>query len=292
MRVPAYRLHKPSGLAVVTIGGRDHYLGRYDSPDSHRAYDRLLGEWLRDGRRPASKSTSATLSVSGLLDAYLEYVNVRYKRNGKPTSEPRNIRLAFKPVRERYGHTAAGEFSPRCLKAVRDKLLAADLCRGEINKRIRRVVRAYKWGVEEELVSPTVYQALKAVEGLRRGQANVRESEPVKPVPDTFIDALEPHVSRQVWSMVELQRLTGMRPGEVCIMRTCDTTTHGEVWEYVPSAHKTEHHGRHRRIILGPRAQQVLRPWLRTELTAYIFSPREAEAERHSLQRETRKSRV
>lgn len=30
-RIPSYRLHKPSGQAVVTINGKDIYLGRFDS---------------------------------------------------------------------------------------------------------------------------------------------------------------------------------------------------------------------------------------------------------------------
>ena len=33
-------------------------------------------------------------------------------------------------------------------------------------------------------------------------------------------------------------------------------------------------------------AQEVLKPWLRTELAAYLFQPVEAEAERHAAQRE------
>jgi integrase len=85
------------------------------------------------------------------------------------------------------------------------------------------------------------------------------------------------HVARQVWVMVELQRLTGMRPGEVCNMRTIDIDTSGRVWTYSPERHKTEHHGKVRRIYLGPTAQDILRPWLRTELKAYLFSPAEAQ---------------
>ena len=40
---PAYRHHKASGQAVVTIAGRQVYLGVYDSPESHREYNRLIG---------------------------------------------------------------------------------------------------------------------------------------------------------------------------------------------------------------------------------------------------------
>src|SRR5262249_29848619 len=142
------------------------------------------------------------------------------------------------------------------------------------------------------MAPPSVHHALRAVWGLRRGRADVRESEPVRPVPDAFVDAVRPHVSRQVWAMIELQRLTGMRPGEVCIMRTIDVDTSGRVWVYTPESHKTEHHGRERRIYFGPVAQQILRPWLRPELTAYLFQPREVEAERRVILREKRKSRV
>jgi integrase len=171
-------------------------------------------------------------------------------------------------------------------------MIASNLCRTEVNKRVRHIIRAFKWAVGEEMVPPSVHQALQTVPGLRRGRADVRESEPVKPVPDAFVDAIRPHVSRRIWAMVELQRLTGMRPGEVCTMRTIDVDTSGRIWIYTPESHKTEHHGRERRIYIGPTAQTILRPWLRAELTAYLFSPAESEAERRAEQRAARKTRV
>ncbi len=42
-RLPKYRLHKPSGRAVVTLCDRDFYLGPYDSEISRAEYDRLVG---------------------------------------------------------------------------------------------------------------------------------------------------------------------------------------------------------------------------------------------------------
>jgi len=35
-RVPAYRLHKPSGQARVIINRKHHYLGNYGSPESSK----------------------------------------------------------------------------------------------------------------------------------------------------------------------------------------------------------------------------------------------------------------
>ena len=42
LRTPSYRHHKPSGQAVVTLDGRDIYLGRYGTPQSRAELDRLL----------------------------------------------------------------------------------------------------------------------------------------------------------------------------------------------------------------------------------------------------------
>jgi hypothetical protein len=41
-----------------------------------------------------------------------------------------------------------------------------------------------------------------------------------------------------------------MRPGEVCIMRTCDIDRGGDVWAYKPSHHKSQHHVHERLVVL------------------------------------------
>jgi integrase len=53
-----------------------------------------------------------------------------------------------------------------------------------------------------------------------------------------------------------------------------------------------EHRGRERVIYLGPRSQEVLLPWLRTNLEEHHFQPREADARRKSEMRRNRKSKV
>ena len=79
------------------------------------------------------------------------------------------------------------------------------LCRTEINKRVGKVVRAFRWAVENEMVPPSVHQRrCRPSPGSARGRSEVRESEPVRPVADADVDAIRPHVSRQVWAMVEL----------------------------------------------------------------------------------------
>lgn len=79
LRIPSYWLHKPTGQAVVTVSGKDHYLGRYDSPESRAAYDRLLAERLANRRHQSEVSTGQpTLTVNELLVAYWLHVQAYY----------------------------------------------------------------------------------------------------------------------------------------------------------------------------------------------------------------------
>src|SRR5262249_635585 len=147
------------------------------------------------------------------------------------------------------------------LKAVRNEMIATGLARGVINQRIGRIRRVFRWAVENELVPPSVFHGLQAVRGLQRGRTEAKETEPVKPVAEeTFRAALRPLLPTLV-AMAELQWLTGMRPGEVVKMRTCDLEMSGEIWFYRPSRHKSQWRGHDRVVPLGPRAQEILKPW-------------------------------
>jgi integrase len=68
-----------------------------------------------------------------------------------------------------------------------------------------------------------------------------------------------------------------MRSEEVCKLRTCDIDRGaGDFWLYRPAWHKTKRHGKRRVIAFGPRAQEVLAPFLRPlGPWRVIFSPRD-----------------
>ncbi|WP_165074241.1 tyrosine-type recombinase/integrase [Paludisphaera rhizosphaerae] len=281
---PSYRLHRASGQAIVTIDRRDHYLGKHGTPESKRAYDRLVSEWLANGRRLPDGDV---LPIFSLMRRYLEHISGRYESN-----EPELIKSALRPLFDLYGDTPAAEFGPLALEVVRERIRANGHVRSQVNRRVRAIVRMFRWGVSRQLVPSSTWEALRSLEGLRRGEPGTREGDPVRPVADVDVDAVLPHVSRQVRAMIDLQRLTGARPGEVCIMRTCDVDATGAVWTYTPEHHKTEHHGKRRTIYIGPKAQAVLRPWLRSNGYAYLFSPRHAELERLAMMAEARGGRV
>lgn len=262
-KTPSYRHHNPSGQAVVTIDGRDLYLGKYGTPESRAEYDRLISEWLQNGRMlPAGTD----LTINEMLVRYIGHCDEYYRRSdGTPTGEAEAIRLSLLPLKHLYGHTLARNFGPRGLKACREAMIDAGLCRNECNKRTQRIVRAFKWAAENELVPASVWHALRAVDGLKKGRSRARETAPVKPVLDEHIAAVLPHVLPPVAAMIQVQRLTGMRPGEVVTMCSGDLDRTGCVWMYRPGQHKTQHHGHERVIAIGPRAQQILAAWMKDD---------------------------
>ena len=134
----------------------------------------------------------------------------------------------------------------------------------------------FKWGVARELVPETVWRALCAVEGLRvrrgprdrAGQAGPRRAH---------------HGRRAVRHAADLgdgqppalDRLPARRG--LPDPRTIDINMQGDLG--VPAAHpqgRAPRQGAGR--LLGPHAQEVIKPWLKTDLHAYLFSPREARA--------------
>lgn len=85
-----------------------------------------------------------------------------------------------------------------------------------------------------------------------------------------------PLVTAQVRTMIQLQLFTGMRPCEVTIIRGCEIEKTSSVWIYRPGSHKTQHHGFGRTIYLGPKAQQLMAAFIKSDPLAYLFSPRDA----------------
>lgn len=293
LHVPKYGLHKLTGQARVFLHGKDYYLGKYGSEESRQRYQQFVSSWLAASRtQPRVGPLPADLRVSELLLAYLAFAEGYYVKNGVKTSEYGCIKLAIRPLEELYDVLPVAEFGPLKLKSVRQKMLGADLSRGVINQHICRIKRIFRWGVENELVPPSVYHGLQAVRGLAKGRSEARETEPVRPVSEADVNAIKPHVSAQVWAMVELQRLTGMRPGEVRTTRGGDLDMTGKLWEYRPVGHKTEHHDRARIILLGPRAQAVINEFLKPDMYGYLFRPQDAEAARSAERRRNRQSHM
>jgi integrase len=305
LRIPSYRLHKQSGQAVVTLpdgfgGRRDVLLGPFDSAESWDHYHRVIAEWKVNGRRlPLDGKPEGggkrgrrakELTVNELILAYYQWAEAFHgwtKQNGQAA----NLRDALRVVKDLYGTNRASQFGPLALKACRARMIEAGWCRTYVNAQVQRVCRMFRWAASEELLPGSIYENLKTVEGLRRGKTEARESAKVRPVETERVEATLPYLRPILRAMVRIQQLTGCRPSEVCLLRPIDIDMRNpNCWVYRPTRHKNEHHDHERLVLIGPRAQEVLRPYLGTRLDAYCFSPATSEQERRIEQRRNRRT--
>ena len=260
--LPKYRKHKASQQAIVTLDGKDFYLGPHGTKASKLEYDRLIGEWLANGRHLPLQSNDSPITVVQLCAEYWRFSKTYYIKNGKPTDEQAGIKAAIRHIKALYAKTMAKDFGPLALEAVRVKMIESGNSRRYINQNIGRIRRMFRWGVSKELIPVNTYQSLLTVAGLKRGKCVAKETDPIMPVDCVIVDATIEHCQKQIADMIRFQQLTGCRPGEVCSIQPSEVDRTEPIWRYVPASHKMEHKGRQRVILIGPKAQAILLPYL------------------------------
>ena len=277
-RIPKLRHHKATGQAYVVLNEKAIYFGPSGTIEATEKYHQAIAEWIAAGRQLDQPQDDIT--INEIIARFWEHAQGYYVRpDGTPTWEINNFRQALRPLQKLYGSTRASEFGPRALLAVRQVMIQKGWCRNNINKMIGRIKLMFRWASEKELIAASVYHGLQTVRGLPKGRSEAKETKPVTPAPQEYINAVEPYVSQQVWALIQLQLLTGARSGELVVIRPCDIDMSGKIWFYRPAQHKTAHHGFSRTIYIGPRGQAVLQPFLLRPAKAYCFSPAEAMAE-------------
>ena len=297
--VPAYRRHKARNCAVVTIAGHDYYLGPYGSPSSKQKYASLIRAW-QQRQEPGTVTAPEPLvpndrpMVNELILVYLKYARDYYRPNHGENKEAGCISDALAVLQEQgYGREPADVFRPKDLKKVREAMVAKSWSRSYVNSQVNRVRRMFAHAVEEDLIPGTVYHALLAVKGLRKGTPGVREAKKVVRVAGEHIKAVLGKAHTVLKAMILFAYRTGARPGEVCALKPCHLDRTGKVWVYhvPPDANKTEHHDQERKVYIGPRAKKILVPWLEgISPEEHVFSPIRAEQLRQRARREARKT--
>lgn len=132
---------------------------------------------------------------------------------------------------------------------------------------------------------------------LKRGRTEAREAAGVTVVSEEIVSFTLERCTPTLQAMIRLQLQTAMRPGELVIMRPLDINTNGSPWFYRPGSdkgkfgqHKTAHHGLDRRIYLGKESQRIIEPFMSRPLVHYLFSPREADAQRRDRRHQQRRT--
>ena len=304
--VPQYRYHKPRDAACVDLfdasTGRKRrvYLGKYDTPESRREYLRVLQEWEDGGRvldgvsKPEKTHTAAAPgeTVGALLLAYWQHWKAKRGVTGDGDMGGRDFaqRSALRVCRRVAGADGVEAFGPLRLQEVREAMIAEGWARRTVNDAVRAVVSAFEWGVAQERVPPDRLVALRSIKGLRRGEQGVKSETVRTAVPLATVEATRPELSPVVRAVVDLLLYTGARTGEITAMRPIDLDTTGTVWTFTPEHHKGEWRGHERTIYLGPKSQEVVKPYLNRPVDAFMFSPAESVAQGHAAKREGRTS--
>lgn len=265
--------------------------GKYGSQESKTAYSRLVLELATAPNIHLARQGG--LTVAELLVLFLKHAETYYGGHERSRGEYRNYIDALRPVRELYASTPAEEFGPLKLKAVREQMIRSGLSRRVINHRVARIKSAFRWAVGDELIPSSVYEALRAVPGLRAGKTVAKDYAEVEPVEWVEVQKVLPFLSCHVRAIVELLWWTGARPSEIVQFRLADLERHDGYWLYKPTKHKTAHHGHQRVIVLGREAVRVLTEFLAgrsLDPTQFVFSPMQSMEEwaaERSRQRET-----
>lgn len=288
--VPKYR-RASNGQAFVqnrSIKNKAHrlYLGKFGTPGSLEKYQQFIKRLAAGDDLTPARPLTSTPTVDALIDSYFTFAENYYRRAEGMSPEFDAMLYATKPLHELFGSELAASFGPRSLVTIRTHLAKHGLARTNINRQIPRIRKFWRWCCEQEHVDPALYHRLLCVRGLAKGQDGVRESKPVQPASTESLAALLPHLSPVVRAMAEIQYRCGMRPSEVCRLRTCDLDMSDDVWLYMPARHKTEHLDITLIKAIPPTAQRTLRPWLENE--PYCFPPYRRRTPKQNARRKSR----
>ena len=191
--------------------------------------------------------------ISELLAQYQAFARGHYAS----TDEFRHIRLIAGGVDD----CQLAAFGPKALKAYQQKMIARGWARTYINAQVRRLKRAFRWAVSEELIPVGALTALECVGSIGKGRTAAKETSPIKPAIWDAVVALRPFLDRVIWDMVEVQWLSGIRSGEMCAMSTIDldrTSEQDGLLLYSPPQHKTAWRGMAKTVVFGPNAAAII----------------------------------
>jgi len=288
------KLCKMGNYAVVNYLRKKTVLGKWGTPEANQEYARFITKVLNN---PTDASPSVMGSDKGLVSElavrYLDHV----KTSGIDKSHYIHCNILLTDfVLPYYADLPADEFSPKCLKFVRDRMIESKrLCRNQINNYAHRIVSMFSYGIEEELCQPLTVAMLREVRALREGATGTFDHPEREPVPDDVIRRTLPFLSPMLRAMVEIQWLTGLRPSEVCKMRVgqIDRESDSDLWFYNLSKHKTSKRISGRIIYLSEPVQKLIAPYLEGKKpTDAVFTVEQSVNEQKAAKRAARKTKV
>jgi len=264
-----FQVRKDGAYDCVYVNSKKIRLGRTGTPEADANFRKLQIQVLTDPTCLSPKPQQVT--VDCLCFAYLEYTKEH------DPSHYFSIKTVVEILLQHFAGQAVDVLDTRHFLFLQDKFVEHGVSRKYCNDLMKFVRAMLKWGTIRKLVPYQVYGEAKLISALKKGKTRAREKPDRKPVADGVVRRTLPFMSPTVRAMVQVQRLTGMRPSEVWKMtaRDIDKTRDSELWYYVPESHKTEEHIGQKPIPLGKPEQKLIAPYLISKKPSEaVFSPR------------------
>lgn len=284
MRMPKLQFHKASKRYFVWDGKakKNFYLGRNER-EAKIKYHEMMLDWEYNGNylvEPLDPETPGgnVYYVAELVEKYSNDRKRYFKNNIKSWDTGH---MAMDYLLDNCGHLLVTQFTMKELRYIRDQMMKPTkrnrlLCRNTINRLMREIALFWRWCASMEFVEIDMYHKCQSLQPLRRGHCDVPESEPVQPVELEHVRAVQANTNDSVAALIELQLLTGARPGELVGLKADDINKDVDPWEVRLARHKNAHRGKSRVLYLGPQAQAVLKPFfLKRKPGEYLFSPKD-----------------
>lgn len=261
------------GAAVVYVNGRRLILGpwpEYPKKPSAEIQARYRAT-LAVATRPEPVVVPKATTIAVLVDRVTDWADEYYRDSEK---DRQAIISACELLMAVCGKSLpVADLLPSHIVGCRETMVSSGRTRQGINKVLGYVRRILRRGCELGVVPPAVLTGCLVVPGLRPGRTSAPESVRREGVTDEVLSATMEKLSPQLRAMVSLQRVTGMRPNELLRMTWDQIEQSGAVWVYRPKRHKCAWRGQKREILLGAKAQAILREWRFLDGLP-VFSPR------------------
>ena len=281
----------------VYLGGQKINLGRTGTPEADAALRQLQIQVLTDPTLTFLRPQQ--ISVDDLCFAYL-----RYAKENDPTHYS-SIKTAVEILLKNFTGQLVESLNGQSFLLLQAGFVQHGVCRGYCNELMGYIRAMLKWGVLYDLVSLKVNEVAKLVPPLRKGKTTARENPKRQDVPDEVVNRTLPHLHTTIRDMVQVQRLAGMRPSEICRMKPGEidmeyTTPDGMIiWMYTPGTNKNswrekKQAGEYVRIIpLGKPEQEIIATRLTNKSDDdFVFSPKDTMQEKLAQDAAKRKSKV
>ena len=281
------QVRKDGAYDCVYLHSKKIRLGRTGTPEAEAAFRQIQIQILTDPSLASLKPERVT--VDNLCLAYLKHA-----QENDP-GHYSTIKTAVEILLQHFAGQAVDILDTRHFLHLQKMFVEHGVSRKYCNALMGFIRAMLKWGTIRKLVPYQVYGEAKLISALKKGKTRAYEKPEREAVPDEIIRRTLPFMSPTVRTMVQIQRLTGMRPSEVCKMRVgdIDRTRGNGLWYYIPGSHKTERHTGKKAIPLGKPEQALLAPYLKDKRSAAaVFSPKTAMAEWHAERRANRKTKI